>query len=142
MLGIPTWNSELYFEYHRGVMTTQANHKRNMRESEEQVLNAEKYSSIAWLYGSKYPVAELTEDWKKVLFNQFHDILPGTSFPMVYQDVFDDYRAADEILLPAKLDFLSLPALEKTRVFVKHANETRGKALKIERVSELMLGAD
>ncbi len=30
---IPTWKSELYFEYHRGVMTTQANHKRNMRES-------------------------------------------------------------------------------------------------------------
>ena len=44
------------------------------------------------------------------------------------------YHAAAEILLPAKLDFLSLPALEKTRVFVKHANETRGKALKIDGV--------
>ena len=32
-IAIPTWKSELYFEYHRGVMTTQANHKRNMRES-------------------------------------------------------------------------------------------------------------
>ena len=32
-VSIPTWKSELYFEYHRGVMTTQANHKRNMRES-------------------------------------------------------------------------------------------------------------
>ena len=32
-IGIPTWKSELYFEYHRGVFTTQANHKRNMRES-------------------------------------------------------------------------------------------------------------
>jgi alpha-mannosidase len=40
---IPTWKSELYFEYHRGVMTTQANHKRNMRESSEQTLNAEKW---------------------------------------------------------------------------------------------------
>jgi alpha-mannosidase len=30
---IPTWKSELYFEYHRGVFTTQANHKRNMREA-------------------------------------------------------------------------------------------------------------
>src|SRR5579863_9746733 len=26
-VSIPTWDSELYFEYHRGVMTTQANHK-------------------------------------------------------------------------------------------------------------------
>jgi alpha-mannosidase len=32
----------MYFEYHRGVMTTQANHKRNMRNSEEQAINAEK----------------------------------------------------------------------------------------------------
>ena len=43
-IAIPTWKSELYFEYHRGVMTTQANHKRNMRESSEQVLNAEKWA--------------------------------------------------------------------------------------------------
>ncbi len=34
-MAIPTWKDELYFEYHRGVMTTQADHKRNMRESEE-----------------------------------------------------------------------------------------------------------
>ena len=44
------------------------------------------------------------------------------------------YHAADEILLPAKLDFLSLPALERTRAFVRHANETRGKALRIDGV--------
>ena len=49
---IPTWNSELYLEYHRGVQTTQANHKRNMRESEEWTLNAEKYASLAWLKGN------------------------------------------------------------------------------------------
>ena len=40
---LPVWNDELYFEYHRGVFTTQAQHKRNMRESEEQMLNAEKF---------------------------------------------------------------------------------------------------
>ena len=53
---IPTWKSELYFEYHRGVMTTQANHKRNMRDAEEEVLNAEKWASLAWLDG-RAPVA-------------------------------------------------------------------------------------
>ena len=41
------------------------------------------------------------------------------------------YHAADELVLPAKLDFLSLPALEKTRAFVKRENETRERALKI-----------
>jgi alpha-mannosidase len=74
----PIWNDELYFEYHRGVFTTQANHKRNMRESEEQMLNAEKYSSWAWLLGTPYPSTELTEAWKKVLFNQFHDLAAGS----------------------------------------------------------------
>ena len=54
-VSIPTWKSEMYFEYHRGVMTTQANHKKNMRDSEEQVLNAEKWASLAWLDGDKYP---------------------------------------------------------------------------------------
>ncbi len=48
-VSIPTWDSELYFEYHRGVFTTQANHKHNMRTAEEEVLNAEKWSSLAWL---------------------------------------------------------------------------------------------
>ena len=91
-VNIPTWKSELYFEYHRGVMTTQANHKRNMREAEEQVLNAEKFSSIAWVLGGRaYPAAELTEDWKKVLFNQFHDLAAGSGIGVIYKDAQKDY---------------------------------------------------
>ena len=90
-VSIPTWKSELYFEYHRGVMTTQANHKRGMREAEEQVLNAEKWSSLAWLDGKSYPAAELTEDWKKVLFNQFHDTAAGSGIGVIYRDAQKDY---------------------------------------------------
>jgi len=90
-VNIPTWKSELYFEYHRGVMTTQANHKKNMRESEEQVLNAEKWASLAWLDGKSYPAAELTEDWKKVLFNQFHDLAAGSGIGVIYKDAQKDY---------------------------------------------------
>jgi alpha-mannosidase len=90
-VNIPTWKSELYFEYHRGVMTTQANHKRNMRESEEQVINAEKWASLAWLDGREYPAKELTEDWKKVLFNQFHDLAAGSGIGVIYKDAQKDY---------------------------------------------------
>ena len=68
----------LYLEFHRGVFTTQSDHKRNMRESEELVLNAEKYASLAWLDGQSYPATELTDAWKKVLFNQFHDLAAGS----------------------------------------------------------------
>jgi alpha-mannosidase len=88
---IPTWKSELYFEYHRGVMTTQANHKRNMRDAEVQVLDAEKWASLAWLDGRAYPGNELTEDWKKVLFNQFHDLAAGSGIGVIYKDAQKDY---------------------------------------------------
>ncbi len=88
---IPTWNSELYFEYHRGIMTTQAMHKHNMRTAEEEMLNAEKWSSLAWLDGLKYPADELTEDWKKVLFNQFHDLAAGSGIAVIYKDAQKDY---------------------------------------------------
>jgi alpha-mannosidase len=91
MVGIPTWKSELYFEYHRGVMTTQANHKRNMRDSEVEVLDAEKWASLAWLDGREYPGKELTEDWKKVLFGQFHDLAAGSGIGVIYKDAQKDY---------------------------------------------------
>jgi len=90
-VSIPTWKSELYFEYHRGVFTTQANHKHNMRTAEEEVLNAEKWSSLAWLDGKNYPGTELTEDWKKVLFNQFHDLGAGSGIGIIYKDAQKDY---------------------------------------------------
>jgi alpha-mannosidase len=91
-LNIPTWKSELYFEYHRGVMTTQANHKKNMREAEEQMLDAEKWASLAWvLAGRAYPSSDLTEDWKKVLFNQFHDLAAGSGIGVIYKDAQKDY---------------------------------------------------
>jgi alpha-mannosidase len=90
-VSIPTWDTELYLEYHRGVYTTQANHKKNMRDSEEEVLNAEKWSSLAWLDGAKYPADELTEDWKKVLFNQFHDLAAGSGIGVIYRDAQKDY---------------------------------------------------
>ena len=100
-IAIPTWKSEMYFEYHRGVMTTQANHKRNMRDSEEQAINAEKYASLAWLDGKPYPGNELTEAWKKITFNDFHDLAAGSGIGIIYKEAqkdFDDVRwATNEI---------------------------------------------
>ena len=90
-VSIPTWNDELYFEHHRGTYTTQANHKKSMREAEEEMLNAERYSSLAWLDGQPYPASELTEAWKKVLFNQFHDLAAGSGIAVIYKDAQRDY---------------------------------------------------
>ena len=44
------------------------------------------------------------------------------------------YHAADELVLPAKLDFLSLPALERTRAFARRANDARERPIRIDGV--------
>jgi alpha-mannosidase len=95
---IPTWKDEMYFEYHRGVMTTQAGHKRNMREAEERTLNAEKLASLAWLQGDAYPNAKFTDAWKKIAFNGFHDLAAGSGIGIIYKDAqkeFDMVRLED-----------------------------------------------
>ena len=53
--------------------------------AKNEMLNAEKYSSLAWLSGAAYPATELTEAWKKVLFNQFHDLAAGSGIGVIYQ---------------------------------------------------------
>ncbi len=90
-VSLPVWNDELYLEYHRGVFTTQAKHKQNMRDSEEWLLNAEKWSSLAWLDGLPYPADKLNEAWKKVLLNQFHDLAAGSGIGVIYKDAQKDY---------------------------------------------------
>jgi alpha-mannosidase len=90
-ISIPTWKSELYFEYHRGVMTTQANHKRNMRDSEEQAINAEKLASLAWLEGKPYPSDVLTDAWKIITFNGFHDLAAGSGIGIIYKEAQQQY---------------------------------------------------
>ncbi len=90
-VAVPIWNDELYLEHHRGTYTTQAQHKRNMRESEEWLLNAEKYSALAWLGGLDYPGARLTEAWKKAAFNDFHDLAAGSGLGVIYKDAQRDY---------------------------------------------------
>jgi len=83
---VPTWNGELYFQYHRGVFTTQAETKRRIRRSEENVLNAEKFASLANLCGKPYPQEVMTDTWKKLLFDHFHDIMPGSGIAVNYLD--------------------------------------------------------
>ena len=62
-----------------------------MREAEELMLNAEKVSSLAWLDGASYPGGALTEAWKKVLFNQFHDLAAGSGIGVIYEDAQRNY---------------------------------------------------
>lgn len=60
--------------------------KRENRKAEQMLITAEKWSSIANVVEKqKYP-DDFCDAWKGVLFNQFHDILAGTSIPSAYDD--------------------------------------------------------
>ena len=84
---IPTWRDELYLEFHRGTYTSKADQKRKHRQAEILLTNTEKYCSIDAIFHNRdYPNHLLEKAWKGLLLNQFHDIIPGTSIPEVYQD--------------------------------------------------------
>jgi alpha-mannosidase len=84
---IPIWKDELYLEFHRGTFTSKADQKRRNRKMEGLISNTEKFCSMAILSQSaNYPKFKLERAWKSLLLNQFHDILPGSSIPEVFED--------------------------------------------------------
>jgi len=68
------------------------------REAENMLIKAEKFSALAnWTTGQKYPIREYDRGWKNVLFNQFHDILAGTSLEVAYDDAREMHGEAMSI---------------------------------------------
>ncbi len=86
-----TYVGELYFSAHRGVFTSQAAIKRGNRKAEIALREAEMWGSLAMLRGNTYPLARMDAAWKRLLLNQFHDILPGSSIGKVYEDARRDH---------------------------------------------------
>jgi len=97
VLKIPTWDGELYFQYHRGVQTTQSEEKKGNRKAEVLILDAEKLASIDALFGAAYPQKEFDDGWKNILFNQFHDILPGSGIHINYVDAARKYAQTERV---------------------------------------------
>ena len=97
---LPVWRGELYLEYHRGTYTSQAAIKQANRQAEALLRDAEWLSCLAAAGGAPYPAAELEAAWERVLFNQFHDILPGSSVAEVYVDAAADHARVRAALEP------------------------------------------
>ncbi|WP_017299580.1 alpha-mannosidase [Nodosilinea nodulosa] len=96
-LPLPPWRDELYLELHRGCYTTHGDQKQYNRRCEDRLFQAELFAAIAAIYGLQpYPQAELEAAWKRVLFNQFHDILPGSSIPEVFEQANGEWQLALE----------------------------------------------
>ena len=82
---VPVWDGELYFEMHRGTLTSQAETKVGNRRCERLLREAE----LWWSAGGEVPadvVSGLDAAWREVLLHQFHDIIPGSSIAWVHAD--------------------------------------------------------
>ena len=84
---LQTWDGELYLEMHRGIFTTKSEMKRANRRLEYKLRDAE---MLSVLRGEDNRQA-ITSAYKKLLINQFHDILPGSHIHPVYEDAMKDY---------------------------------------------------
>ena len=87
---LKVWDGELYLEMHRGTFTTKSELKSKNRQLEYMFRTAEMLSVLRGDDNQQ----KITELYKKLLVNQFHDILPGSHIHPVYEDAVADY---DEI---------------------------------------------
>lgn len=82
-----TYCGELYLAWHRGTLTSQTRTKRGIRKAEVVLKQVEYAMSFLMVNGK--PIRETWKEelerlWELLLFNQFHDIAPGSSIARVH----------------------------------------------------------
>jgi alpha-mannosidase len=89
---LPQYKGDLLLtEHSAGSITSQAYMKKWNRDNEVLANDAETAAVAANLAGAlPYPREKLHHAWELVLANQFHDMLPGTSLPKVYEYCWND----------------------------------------------------
>lgn len=91
---LPEVTGEL-FHHSSGCYSAEMRIKSANRKTEAKLLEAEKLSVLsAALFGLPYPREELTKAWKAVMFNQFHDIMAGTSIKSACEDALQEFSYA------------------------------------------------
>jgi len=99
----PVWVGEMYFEKHRGTYSSQIGTKQGNRNSERLLHEIE-----LWSAATASKVDGLEGWWRRVLTQQFHDIIPGSSIAWVHRDAEAEHaeiarrieEAIDEVLSP------------------------------------------
>ncbi|HJS18974.1 MAG TPA: hypothetical protein VJ785_09495, partial [Anaerolineales bacterium] len=74
-----------------GCYASHSGIKRWNRQAENRLLAAEKWSVIATLLGNQSYPDDFENAWRNVLFNQFHDIMAGTSLEAAYEDARNSF---------------------------------------------------
>jgi alpha-mannosidase len=97
---LPVWRDELYLELHRGTYTTHAWLKRANRHAESMLYVTDLLCAMAGAVtaGPEWadPGPRLELVWKRLLLNQFHDIVPGTAVEAAYEDTRLDFADIEQ----------------------------------------------
>lgn len=124
------WDGELYLEMHRGTFTTKSVLKQYNRKLEYKLREAEIISVLRAAAGIRYPKEVLTECYKKLLINQFHDIIPGSHINPVYKDAVEDYEWIDkqlDLILNANISDNYFNSLNFERDALTFIEDEKGK---------------
>ncbi|PWN26260.1 hypothetical protein BDZ90DRAFT_280786 [Jaminaea rosea] len=143
---LPTWQGEIYLEFHRGVQTSHGSIKKWNRKLEILLHNVEWVATCASLQGKyTYPKSELDSLWEPLLQCQFHDVLPGSSIRLVYDDAEKIYadidRRAKKLLADAShhlpqtdgvvsINTLGIPRRELVEVSINEKSSHEAEALR------------
>ncbi|XP_042238112.1 alpha-mannosidase 2C1-like [Homarus americanus] len=147
------WVGELYLERHNGTYTTQADMKRLCRLAEFKLRDAEFLLSQAITIlgpdGAKDLLQQsqeaLEEAWKKVMLNQFHDVIPGSGIEIIYPEAERLYQEAIVAALTVwnnAKDVVFGSDGEKTEVAVNTLQWPRTEVVKLTAAQHQEGGAD
>ena len=89
---LPVFDGELTIDLHgNGCYTSQAAMKLYNRQNEHLGDAAERMAVVAdWAGAYKYPIQQMTDTWRRVIWHNFHDDVTGTSIPRAYEFSWND----------------------------------------------------
>jgi alpha-mannosidase len=121
MADLPVIRTEL--QHHaRGCYSAYGEGKQNNRRAEQWLVHAEAISVAANLsHEYRYPADAYRTAWWKVLFNQFHDIMAGTTLYSDYRDTRDSLGWACETAQESSVEALESMAKQVDTRSVKES---------------------
>lgn len=94
MAELPVWREDL--QHHAaGCYSAHSGIKAWQKRAQAAVLAAERWAAVGrFAHELDHPAADLNRAWQQVLFNQFHDISPGSAIEPAYTDARDQLGEA------------------------------------------------
>ncbi|MFG1993070.1 alpha-mannosidase [Actinoplanes sp. NPDC048988] len=94
LAALPVWRDDLQM-HAPGCYSAHSGIKMWQRRAQAAILSAERWAAVgSALFGLGDPRADLTRAWQQILFNQFHDVLPGSAVETAYDDARDQLGEA------------------------------------------------